>query len=238
MEMQMIRDEIKLKLTGGIVDIELEDSTLDKIINSALREVQRYINTTKLVKMVYKPCLDLTELKVSNVVSVYRTEGYLAGQPNADNSTIDPMYVAQWQILSGGLGGINNIIQPVYDLASWNESLQLKNTLSTDLNFTYDKYSNHLYVNCAFDKPKYIAVRYIPRFDTVEEITSDYWIDILVRMAVALTKQTLGRVYGKFKQTNALWGIDSETLLNEGNAELEELRTYLTANNVLIYPKD
>lgn len=95
MELDLIRDEIKLKLTGGVLELELDDSSLDKVINSAFREVQRYINSTKIVKMEYQPCLDLTSLKVSSVVNVRRTQGYLSGDPDADGSQIDPMYVAQ-----------------------------------------------------------------------------------------------------------------------------------------------
>lgn len=104
MKLDLIRDEIKLKLTGGVLDLELDDTNLDKIINAAFREVQRYINSTKIVKLVFKPCLDLSSLKVSSVVTVRRTQGYLSGDPESDGSQVDPMYVAQWQLLSG-LGG-------------------------------------------------------------------------------------------------------------------------------------
>lgn len=95
MKLDLIRDEIKLKLTGGVLDLELDDTNLDKIINAAFREVQRYINSTKIVKLVFKPCLDLSSLKVSSVVTVRRTQGYLSGDPESDGSQVDPMYVAQ-----------------------------------------------------------------------------------------------------------------------------------------------
>lgn len=238
MEMNLIRDEVKLKLTGGVLDLELDDATIDKVINSSFREIQRYINTTTVVKLVYKPCLDLTDLKVSNVVGVYRTQGYLSGDPNTEGSLVDPMYVAQWQMLSGMSGTGLNIDNFGSNYAAWNTTLQIKNTMSTDLNFIYDKPSNKLYINIAFDKPKYIAVRYIPRFDSVEEITSDFWIDLIIRLAVANTKVILGRVRSRYTQSNALWTQDGETLVTEGKAELEELRTFLQDNNLLIYPKD
>ena len=41
MQMDAYVDEIKLALTGGVLDLEVDDSTLQKIVNSALREVQR-----------------------------------------------------------------------------------------------------------------------------------------------------------------------------------------------------
>lgn len=238
MEMNLIRDEIKVKLTGGILDLEINDETLDKVINAAFREVQRYINTTAIMKMEYQPCLDLSDLKVSAVVDVYRTRGYFAGDPDGSGSNVDPMYVAQWQLLSGLAGSGFNINNFGYNYGAWNTALQVKNTISTDLSFVFDKPTSKLYVNCAFDKPKYIAVRYIPRFDSVEEITSDYWIDIIIRLATALTKVTLGNIRGRYTQTNALWTQDAEKMATEGREELQELRQYLQDNNILIFPMD
>ena len=53
-----VRDEIKLKLTGDLLEFELEDSTLDKVIQSAIRELQRYITTTRLLTIPFKNCID------------------------------------------------------------------------------------------------------------------------------------------------------------------------------------
>ena len=51
------RDEIKLKLTGDLLESELDDDTLNKIIKSALRELQRYINY--MVKRLYMSVTDI-----------------------------------------------------------------------------------------------------------------------------------------------------------------------------------
>ena len=40
-------NEIKLELTGNILALELDDSTLESVVKKALREVQRYIDSTK-----------------------------------------------------------------------------------------------------------------------------------------------------------------------------------------------
>lgn len=82
--------------------------------------------------------------------------------------------------------------------------LQLRNTTSTDLIFRYDRHSNYLYVNVAYDKPEYITIEYVPRYDDASQIVSDYWIDMLIKLAVALTKVTLGRIRSRFTQSNAL----------------------------------
>ena len=86
--------------------------------------------------------------------------------------------------------------------------------------------------------PGTIAVEYIPKLNSVEDIKSDYWQDVLVRMCLALTKITLGRIRTRFSQSNALWGMDGEKLLEEGNSELKELREVLRANSNLVYPID
>ena len=37
-----VRQEVTLELTGQVLEMELDDSTLDLTINKALRELQRY----------------------------------------------------------------------------------------------------------------------------------------------------------------------------------------------------
>ena len=84
----------------------------------------------------------------------------------------------------------------------------------------------------------FITIEYIPRYNDVSEIISDYWIDMLIRLAVALTKVTIGRIRTRFTQSNALWTQDGELILEEGNTELAELRQHLMENSQLVYPID
>ena len=89
-----------------------------------------------------------------------------------------------------------------------------------------------------YNKPQYITIEYIPRYDSVEEINSDYWLDVLTRLSVGITKEVVGRIRSRYKQTNAEWEQDGETLLEEGKTELSELRAHLIENSQLIYPLD
>ena len=52
MDKQAYINEVKLKLTGGVLDIEIDDATIGTLIDSAFREVQRYIDTTKISGMI------------------------------------------------------------------------------------------------------------------------------------------------------------------------------------------
>lgn len=238
MNRQAYKDEILLKLGGGVLDIELDDVMLDKLINSALREVQRYIDITKIITIPYKQCIDMSEYGVNSVVKVFRTESFVGvGGEDSGYAPVDPMYASQWQLLSGA-GNIDNFTNYALNYASWNTMLQIRNTISTDLAFRFDRSSNRLYINVSNNLPTNITIEYVPIFNDVEEITSDYWIDILVRLSVALAKVTVGRIRSRFTQSNALWTQDGERILEEGNAELAEIREHLVANTQLAYGID
>ena len=116
--------------------------------------------------------------------------------------------------------------------------MQIRNTLSTDLAFKYDKQAEKLYINVSEVAPARITIEYIPVINDVSDIKSDYWIDIITRLSVALTKQILGRIRSRFTQSNALWTMDGAQMLSEGAAELQDLRDRLTANAQLVYPID
>ena len=145
MDLSAYKDEIIFKLTGGILECELDDSSLDKVINAAFREVQRYIDTTVIKTIPYQNCIDLSDYNVSAVARVYRARGFIADDGGKNTlSPADPMYASQWQLLSG-VGNMYNFNDYVYNYAAYNTLLQIRNTTSTDLAFRYDKSSNKLY---------------------------------------------------------------------------------------------
>jgi hypothetical protein len=238
MDMQAIKDEIILKLTGDVTALELSDASLTKIINSALRETQRYIDTVKFVTIPYSKCVDMKPYKVNSVIKVMRAEGYMSDEQATETGmTLDPLYASQWQILTG-TGNVASMQNYVYNLASWNTIMQIRNTTSTDMTHLYDKMDEKLYINVSSNLPPKVTIMYIPRFDDVSQITSDFWIDILVRMSVAIAKTTVGRVRSKFKQSNALWVMDGDALIEEGNTEMTNLRQELKDSTQLVYGID
>lgn len=238
-----VRDEIKLKLTGDLLEFELEDETIDKVINSAIRELQRYITTTRLITVPFKQCIDLSdpsftnneEIDVNYVVMIYRTDEL--GTNATASSTYDPMQIAEWQMLSG-MGNLRYFQDAIYNYSSWITLQQIRNTTSTDLAFKFDKVTKKLYINTSVGTPENITIEYIPVIRSVEDIQSEYWEDILVRLSLALTKVTIGRIRSRYTQSNALWQGDGETILQEGQEELKELREALVNNSELYFPID
>lgn len=237
MKLQNYVDEIKLELTGGVLELEIPDLTIAGLVNKAFREVQRYIDIPKLITVPYADCIDLKDWKHSSIVKVYRAEGYNGNTGIKSDVPNDPMYMQQWMIYSNG-GSMYNLNNYVMNFLSYNTLLQMRNTLSTDMSFKEDKEGNKLYINCAYDQPKMVTIEYIPVYESVEQVEDDYWTDIIQRLALALTKVTLGRIRSYAKQSNALWTLDGDTLLSEGNQELSDIRTRLQDNAAFYYPID
>ena len=233
-------EELKLELTGQVLEMELDDSTLDLTINKALRELQRYWDETTLVTIPYASCINYAGTPLeesSSIVRVYRTVGVGNSEDASNSVTMDPMYAQQWMVFSNA-GTMYNLQDYVMNYASWSTLSQVRNTMSTDLAFREDKHACKLYINNNISSPGNITVEYIPKLRSVEDIKSDYWKDVLVRMSLDLVKIQIGRIRTKFTQSNALWTLDGDKLLEEGNADLKELREILRANSNMVYPID
>ena len=235
-----IVEELKLELTGQVLEMELDDSTLDLTINKALRELQRYWDETTLVTIPYASCINYAGTPLeesSSIVRVYRTVGVGNSEDAGNSVTMDPMYAQQWMVFSNA-GTMYNLQDYVMNYASWSTLSQVRNTMSTDLAFREDKHACKLYINNNISSPGNITVEYIPKLRSVEDIKSDYWKDVLVRMSLDLVKIQIGRIRTKFTQSNALWTLDGDKLLEEGNTDLKELREILRANSNMVYPID
>ena len=231
-------EDIKLELTGQVLEMELDDSTLDLTINKALRELQRYWDETTLVTIPYASCINYAGTPLeesSSIVGVYRTVGVGNSEDAGNSVTMDPMYAQQWMVFSNA-GTMYNLQDYVMNYAAWNTLSQVRNTMSTDLAFREDKHACKLYINNNISSPGNITVEYIPKLRSVEDIKSDYWKDVLVRISLDLVKIQIGRIRTKFTQSNALWTLDGDKLLEEGNTDLKELREILRANSNMAYP--
>jgi hypothetical protein len=236
MKLEEIIDEIKLELTGYILDMEISDETIVQVVNKALRELERYFDESTMITVPFASCINLDgeffREKVSSIVKVYRSEG-TSESTQGISAVADPVYMAQFAIFSNG-GTMYNLQDYIMNYASWVTLGKIRNTISTELSFREDRHSKKLYIN-NYQAPAMITIEYIPKLTTVEDIQSDYWLDIMIRYCVALTKIVLGRIRTRFTQTNALWTQDGDKILEEGNTELKELREMLRINSNMVY---
>ena len=237
MKLEDVLDEVKLELTGYVLDMELNDETLVSVVKKALRELERFWDETTMLTVPFASCIDLDgeffKEKVSSIVKVYRTEG--VGDMDGGISVMsDPVKLAQFAMFSNG-GTMYNLNEYVMNYASWITMNQIRNTMSTDMAFREDRHNKKLYINKSMSTPSFVTIEYIPKLTSVEDIQSDYWVDILIKYCVALTKVVLGRIRTRFAQSNALWTQDGDKILEEGNTELKELRELLRLNSNMIY---
>lgn len=176
MKLQEVVDEIKLELTGSVLEMEIEDATIIQVINKALRELERFWDETTLITIPFAPCIDLSGSdfyeRVSSIVKVYRVTGVGEGTDNV-NAMSDPLYMQQFMIFSNG-GTMYNLQDYIMNYASWITLSKIKNTISTDLAFKEDRHNNKLYINNYMSSPGYITIEYIPKLKSVEDIKSDY----------------------------------------------------------------
>ena len=141
MTMQDIINEIRLELTGYILEMEIDDKTLESIVNKALREIGRFWDETTMITVPYASCIDMSfkdangkidesKEQVSSIVGVYRTQNL--GNAGEQNSFMDPAFAQQWMMFSSG-GTMYNLNDFILNYASWQTVNQIRNTLSTDL---------------------------------------------------------------------------------------------------------
>ena len=100
MELKDYVDQIKFQLTGGILENELKDADIEKIVGFSLKELNRYYDSTRLVTAAGSSCIDLETLqeenniKISSVSNVYRTSP-VGSTSTSSGGTSDPMFIAQ-----------------------------------------------------------------------------------------------------------------------------------------------
>ena len=180
---------VKFQLTGDVLDLEISDESIAKVITHSLKELQRYTNEFRLIEKDYQNCIDLSDVDVYAVANVYRTKTVAGMVSGTGTEPVDPVYLQFWT--SFGLGMTYNINQYLMNYASYSELEQIRNTLSTDMYFketTYDKVNKKLYINTSAGNPGRVVIEYIPVYKDVEDVHDEYWIDYLNYLLLLLNK--------------------------------------------------
>jgi hypothetical protein len=240
MTTQDIINEVRLELTGGVLKLEITDAQIEEQIKRALRKVERWYSETTFATIPFASCInlagsDLDGDKVRTIVKVYRAKP--AGATSSEAGYADPLYAQQWMIFSNG-GTMYNLQDYVSNYASYLLLRQIKNTLSTDMKFIYDKHKNLLYINNALSSPDAITIEYIPKLTSVEDIHDEDWIDNLVKYSIAYCKIAVGTIRSRFTLANSPISQNGESLKSEGYEELKTLDDKLQANDNYVLPID
>lgn len=195
----------------------------------AFRELKRYMRTPTDKTVPYSTRIDLSAvgIKTQKVLSVF------AARPRIGltMSSIDSGNVFQTAAAVNVYSQIGNTASINIDpIVTEMAMAQVRNTLTTDFQWTYDRNNDVVYVPHRDPVPSEVTIRYVPEYSDVSEINSPSWIDYLIRMSEANVKKSWGRARSKYTIEGSNVALDGQTLLDEANAELEQIRSELESS--------
>lgn len=229
MRMEEIVDQVSFMLGLSATD-NIEDLQVEKAVLIAFRELKRYMKTPVDKTVPFNTRIDLKALGIRTKKVLY----VQAAKPRIGltMSSIDSGNVFQVAAAVNTYSQIGNTSSINIDPIMTEMAMaQVRNTLSTDFQWKFDPHNQVIYCTHRDPRPSQVTIRYFPDYQDVSEITSDAWIDYLIRMSEANMKKALGRTRSKYTIEGSNVSLDGEALLAEANAELEAIRTELEARS-------
>lgn len=207
---------IESQLGAQVLELELKPEDIKLIVEQAFEEIVHYMTDTYTVTVPYAQCIDLSKYNIDSVESVIRgSDSILSGIP--------------YMIPAMNYSNITGL----FDISTYSNALQVKrnlNILSTDMEFVWDKENRKLYVTANPNVPSYVTINFKPEYFSVEDIREQHWETQLRKLALGMTKIVLGRIRSKYTSNSAKFQLDGNTLLAEGNAEVQAVRQFLDEN--------
>ena len=207
---------IESQLGGQVLELELKPEDIKLIVEQAFEEIVHYMTDTYTVTVPYAQCIDLSKYNIDNVESVMRgSDSILSGIPYM-------IPAMQYSTITG-----------MYDISTYTNALQVKrnlNTLATDMDFVWDKPNRKLSLTANPNIPSVVTINFKPEYLSVEDIRESHWETQLRKLALGMTKIILGRIRSKYTSNSAKFQLDGNTLLAEGNAEVQAVRQFLDEN--------
>ena len=222
-------EDIKLSLGAPVIDIEIE-STLGLLVDKAFREVKPHITETRFVTVPYdnNSPIDTKPYDISAIVQIFRTSNPSRVADITDVYALSTLNIAN--------STSSNLLLSDYMYRT--QMNQLKSSISTDLDFTFDKEDQKLYINTFYPPPQALTLVYIPEFRDVSEVKEQFWINYIQRLSLAFSKEALGRVRSKYELSRSLYKLDGGDLVSEGITERDAIRQELSDNSDLVFPID
>lgn len=220
-------EEIKSEFGWPVVDLELEDHDIYKILEASLKFLKKYITLEHMctVNVINKGRVDLSKLGISYITDVSPSE---SGYDTDSSDSLDDI--------------------SVITLAS----SEAKKTFLNDLRYQWIK--PYLYIdysssgssswmtvdNGGGGASSRATIRFVKDYKTSEELLNDddtcEWSDFLKRIAVSKVKRVLGRIRTKYKPQNSGYDMDGDTLLAEAESDLVTIKQELEDSSTGFFP--
>ena len=226
MDMSEIVDEISFQL-GLPATENVEGMQVERAVLIAFRELKRYMKTPVDKTVAFSTRIDLK----ANGIITKKVLAVRAAKPRIGLTlnSIDSGNVFQIAASINTLGAVGNTTSLNIDPIMTEMAMaQVRNTLGTDFQFSYDQMNQVVLVAHRDPRPSQVTIRYVPDFQDVSEIVDNTWIDYLIRLGKAHMKEAIGRVRSKYIIEGSNVALDGATLLAEAQAELETIRAELS----------
>lgn len=210
-------------------EAEVEDGVDVKILMMAFRELKRHIHEYADLTVAYQQRISLKEYKVKDFIEVRRATtppGLGVGSPTG----------SVFAALAGmvPIGG-TAVVQPYLDYYAETMLVQtIKNTISKDLQYSYDEQNQLLYLSSNLPYPAAVTITYIPDYEDPADIKTSFWQDMMRKLAIAHFKIYVGQKRSKMKLPNSPVQLNGDDLLAQGREELQACRDFFQQNNTPI----
>ena len=227
MRMEEIVDQVSFML-GLPANDNVEGLQVEKAVLIAFKELKRYMKTPVDKTVPFSTRIDLKSVGI-NTVKVLNVRAAVP-RIGLTMSSIDSANVFQVAAAVNTYSAIGNTSSLNIDPIMTEMAMaQVRNTLSTDFQWSYDQDNQVVYCTHRESRPSVVTVRYVPDYQDVSEIKDETWINYLIRLSEANMKKALGRSRSKYTVEGSNVSLDGEALLAEANAELETIREELEA---------
>ena len=225
MKMQEYVNKISFSL-GMPANENIEGVSIPEAVNLAFMEIKEYMETPVNKTVPYQTRIDLKKVgivttKIIYVQPAYPRIGLTLGTIDSGNV----FQVAASVNIYNGIGNTSTLnINPIVTEMAM---AQVRNTLSTDFQWSYDQFNQVVYCAHKDPRPTVVTIKYVPDLQDVSEIVDNTYINYVYRLALAHTKVALGRSRSKYTVEGSNVSLDGEQILSEGNTELETIRNEL-----------
>ena len=225
MKMQEYVNKISFSL-GMPANENIEGVSIPDAVNLAFMEIKEYMETPVNKTVPYQTRIDLKKVgivttKIIYVQPAYPRIGLTLGTIDSGNV----FQVAASVNIYNGIGNTSTLnINPIVTEMAM---AQVRNTLSTDFQWSYDQFNQVVYCAHKDPRPTVVTIKYVPDLQDVSEIVDNTYINYVYRLALAHTEVALGRSRSKYTVEGSNVSLDGEQILSEGNTELETIRNEL-----------
>lgn len=228
MTMDEYKNAVSLAFGAGIVETEIDDS-LEVFIEEALRQAKAYMKETRIKTYNWGKVIDTKEDRILRVERIFRGT---ASDLSASGANInDPSGFDIWlgsAVIGQGVVG-SGMYQFAQQFSRISKYQKMFNSLGSDIDYKYVYAEKKLYP-ISNRPPSQFTILYVLDYDNIEQVEAPEWQNMIIRLAIALGKMTLGKIRGSWRQTSALHETNASEYVAEGNAEylqvIEEMKNY------------